>query len=295
MMRLAKCCNLDHLAFSPEAWRMRRGFLTVWLMLVAVFATTAAFAQLPVKSAPGEPACEPHIAQLGPMQGLPIRRANFAADRLKLTFVGHSTFLIESPQGVTVATDYNDYIRPSTTPQVATMNKAHSTHYSNAPDPGIQQVLRGWNPKGGRVDHDITLGDLRIRNVQTNIRDYSGDTLDYGNSIFIFEIGDLCVGHLGHLHHKLELEHIKALGRIDVLLVPVDGNYTMDLDGMIDVVRIVQARIVIPMHYFGMGTLSRFTQRASETMDIVKRDTPVEFISKATLPMKPAVIILPGR
>jgi Beta-lactamase superfamily domain len=144
---------------------MRRRFLTVWLMLVAVFATTAAFAQLPGKIAAGEPACEPHIAQLGPMQGLPIRRANFAADRLKLTFVGHSTFLIESPQGVTVATDHNDYIRPSATPQVATMNKAHSTHYSNVPDPGIQQVLRGWNPKGGRVDHDITVGDLRIRNV----------------------------------------------------------------------------------------------------------------------------------
>jgi L-ascorbate metabolism protein UlaG (beta-lactamase superfamily) len=262
------------------------------LVLISGLALPNAAFALPT----GEPACRPEVANLrSPALRLPILRANLSQESLKLTFVGHSTFLIESPQGITVATDYNDFIRPAATPQIATMNKAHSTHYSNTPDPAIQQVLRGWNPQGGRVDHDITQGDLRIRNVQTNIRDFSGNTLDHGNSIFIFEIGDLCVGHLGHLHHKLEREHIRALGRIDVLLVPVDGNYTMDLDGMIEVINIVQARIVIPMHYFGMGTLTRFTQRASETMDIIRRDTPVEIVSKATLPLKPAVIILPGR
>ena len=77
-----------------------------------------------------------------------------AEDELRLTFVGHATFLIESPGGVRVATDYNDYVRPEVVPDVATMNLAHSTHHSSNPDPAIGHVLRGWNPEGGTARHD---------------------------------------------------------------------------------------------------------------------------------------------
>src|ERR1051325_8546467 len=63
--------------------------------------------------------------------------AALARGEIALTFVGHATFLIESPGGVRVATDYNDYVRPSVVPDVATMNRAHSTHYSARPDPAI--------------------------------------------------------------------------------------------------------------------------------------------------------------
>ena len=76
-------------------------------------------------------------------------RAALRQDEVGLTFVGHATFLIETPQGVRIATDYSDGTRPPVTPDVATMNKAHSTHFSFSPDPGIQHVLKGWNPAGG--------------------------------------------------------------------------------------------------------------------------------------------------
>src|SRR5262249_39607327 len=83
-----------------------------------------------------------------------IQRADFKPAALKptevrLTFVGHSTWLIESANGVKIATDYNDYVRPQVVPDIATMNRAHSTHYSNFPDPSIKHVLRGWDPDGG--------------------------------------------------------------------------------------------------------------------------------------------------
>ena len=93
---------------------------------------------------------------------------------VRLTFVGHATWLIESPGGVKIATDYNDYLRPSVVPDIATMNRAHTTHYSNFPDPDIKHVLRGWNPEGGPAKHDMTVADIRVRNVPTNIRDWSG-------------------------------------------------------------------------------------------------------------------------
>jgi L-ascorbate metabolism protein UlaG (beta-lactamase superfamily) len=105
-----------------------------------------------------------------------------------LTFVGHATFLIEiTLKACGIATDYSDGTRPAVTPAVATMNKAHSTHFSTRPDPGHPHVLKGWNPAGGPALHDLTVGDVRIRNVSTNIRSYGGDTEYDGNSIFVFE------------------------------------------------------------------------------------------------------------
>jgi Beta-lactamase superfamily domain len=97
--------------------------------------------------------------------------AALAKEEVSITFVGHATFLIETPGGIRIATDYNDYVRPRVTPDVATMNKAHSTHFSSRPDPAIRHVLRGWNPDGGPAHHDLQIDDVRVRNIVTNIRD----------------------------------------------------------------------------------------------------------------------------
>ncbi len=59
--------------------------------------------------------------------------------------MGHATFVIETPRGVHIATDFIDGTRPPATPTVATMNKAHSSDFSMRPDPGIRHVLRGWS------------------------------------------------------------------------------------------------------------------------------------------------------
>ncbi len=99
----------------------------------------------------GEPACRPEMADTWPAHGPRIIRAALKPDEVKLTFVGHSTFRIETPQGVTADTDYNDYIRAPGAPVVATMNRAHSTHYSNAPDPAIKQLLPGWGTAESRL------------------------------------------------------------------------------------------------------------------------------------------------
>src|SRR5262249_50768562 len=59
-----------------------------------------------------------------------FRRTALERGQARLTYVGHSTFLIESPQLVRIATDYNDYVKPTVLPDIATMNHAHTTHYS---------------------------------------------------------------------------------------------------------------------------------------------------------------------
>jgi len=216
-------------------------------------------------------------------------------DELALTFIGHATFLMETPAGLTIATDYNDYVKPSIVPNVVTMNRAHSTHYTNHPDDGIKHVLRGWNVNGGPAAHDVTIADMRIRNVVTNIRDWQGGTDYAGNSIFVFEASQLCVAHLGHLHHELTDEHIKQLGRIDVALVPVDGSYTLSTEQMFKVVQQISPQLVIPMHFFSQSTLRRFLDMAREHYPVEISQTPSIVLSRQMLPIRTKVLVLPGR
>jgi L-ascorbate metabolism protein UlaG (beta-lactamase superfamily) len=218
-------------------------------------------------------------------------------DQVRITYSGHSTFLLESPQLVRIATDFNDYVRPPILPDIATMNHAHSTHYTDRPDPRIPHVLRGWGPSPDRpARHDLQVRDVRVRNVPTNIRDWaSGGTEQHGNSIFIYEMANMCIAHLGHLHHTLTQQQLDEIGRVDVVLTPVDGTMTLDTDGMIEVLQSLKAQVVIPMHFFSSYTLHRFLDRArANTWEVEMAPVPSTVVSKTTLPAATKVLVLPG-
>jgi len=218
------------------------------------------------------------------------------SDQVRITYVGHSTFLIESPRLVRIATDYNDYVRPTVLPNIVTMNHAHSTHFTENPDPSIKYVLRGWGPNPETpARHDIQVSDVRVRNVPTNIRNWSGGTERHGNSIFIFEVANLCIAHLGHLHHTLSQQQLNEIGKVDVVMVPVDGGVTLDLDGMVEVLGALKAPLMIPMHYFSTYTLNRFLTTLGQKYQVEMAETPSVLVSKTTLPTTPKVLVLPGR
>jgi L-ascorbate metabolism protein UlaG (beta-lactamase superfamily) len=197
---------------------------------------------------------------------------------------------------VRVATDYNDYVKPPVLPDIVTMNHAHSTHYTDNPDPGIKHVLRGWAGEEKPARIDVTYKDVRVRNVPTNIRSWStGGTERHGNSIFIFEMANMCIAHLGHLHHTLNQQQLNEIGRVDIVMVPVDGTLTLDGEGMIEVLRSLKAPLMIPMHYFSSYTLDRFLARVRRDWDVEVADVPSVVLSKASLPAKPKILVLPGR
>jgi L-ascorbate metabolism protein UlaG (beta-lactamase superfamily) len=218
-------------------------------------------------------------------------------DQVRVSYAGHSTFLIESPQLVRIATDYNNYVRPPMPPDIVTMNHAHDTHYTDTPEPGIKHVLRGWGPSPDQpARHDVQVRDVRVRNVPTNIRNWSGGTERHGNSIFVFEMANMCIAHLGHLHHTLSQQQLDELGRIDVLFVPVDGNMTLDMEGMVEVLQAIKAPLMVPMHYFSSYTLHRFLERVRAlNWQVEMAAVPTMVVSKTTLPATPKVMVLPGR
>lgn len=276
-------------------------FATAWVLMAAAPASAQNLAQLLAQGA--SPSAKPEmmescpglVAERPPYAPL-VRRVALNADQVRISYVGHSTFLLESPRLVRVATDYNDYVRPMLLPDIVTMNHAHSTHYTDAPDPGIKHVLRGWaeDEKPARVD--VQYKDVRVRNVPTNIRSWTtGGTERHGNSIFIFEVANLCIAHLGHLHHTLSQAQLNEIGRVDVVMVPVDGGATLDLEGMVEVLRALKAPLMIPMHYFSAYTLDRFLGRVRQDWDVEVAEVPSVVVSKASLPAKPKVLVLPGR
>lgn len=227
----------------------------------------------------------------------PVRvKAALAPNEVRIRYVGHSTFELETPKGVRIATDYNDSIRPARTPTVATMNRAHSTHYSLAPDPDIVHLLPGWGEDGGPVDYDLTVEDVRIRNIQTNIRSWDGEVHRLGNSIFIFEVADLCIAHLGHLHHRLTEEDLLRLGMIDIVFAAIDNSSTLRLDSLMDVLKDISPAMVIPMHFHFAGALQAFMARAGEEGFAVQMaDNPDLIVSRDSLPAsKTAYIMMPG-
>jgi L-ascorbate metabolism protein UlaG (beta-lactamase superfamily) len=273
--------------------------------LVVAFAVLLTPAQAPAQSTPAKPemteSCPGLIAGYRP-RAIPaafrptaLHQAALTPQQVRITYIGHSSFLLESPQLVRIVTDYNGYNRPPMLPDVVTMNHAHTSHYTDAPEPGIAHVLRGWGPSPDRpARHSVHVKDVHIRNVPTNIRTWGGETERHGNSIFIFEIGSLCVAHLGHLHHTLTQQQLNEIGKIDVVLVPVDGGATLDIEGMIEVLTALKPKLMIPMHFFSTYTLNRFLERAKDKYPAEFSDTPSVVVSRTALPATPKFLVLPG-
>ncbi len=222
-----------------------------------------------------------------------VWKASLAPSEIQIRYIGHSTFELTTPQGVRIATDYNDTYRPEFSPTIATMNGAHSTHNSRRPDPEIEHLLYGWNPQGGPIDHDLLVQDVRVRNIQTNIRSWDGDVQRLGNSIFVFEVADLCIAHLGHLHHKLTEEDLMRLGQIDIVFAAIDNSSTLRQESLMQVLQAIQPSLVVPMHFHFHGALPGFLRRAVEAGYLVQQaEDPRFVVSRASLPLKTTVHVM---
>ncbi|KHQ54525.1 MULTISPECIES: MBL fold metallo-hydrolase [Mameliella] len=216
---------------------------------------------------------------------------------VRIHYIAHASFLIQTRGGLEAVTDYNGNIGTTRMiPDIVTMNHAHTTHWTHAVDPAIPHVLRGWGEIFGEgIDHYLDLGEMLIRNVSTDIRSAYGGDEPNGNSIFIFEVEGLCIAHLGHLHHEPTDRQYAALGRADVLMVPVDGGMTMPLSTVKRIVDRLKSSVVIPMHWFSGYALERFLADVSDTFQIDRRSDATLEISLRDLPRRPTVIVLQPR
>ncbi|UWQ21385.1 MBL fold metallo-hydrolase [Jannaschia sp. W003] len=225
--------------------------------------------------------------------GAPLER-----NSVRLNYVDHSMFLLETEGGLRAVTDYNGFAGVGIVPDVATMNRGHISHWTPDPGEGIAHVLRGWSEDrpGTPADHYLDLGEMLVRSVSTDLRPGRGGERS-GNSIFVFEVAGLCIGHLGHLHHEPTPEQYAALGRLDVVMAPVDGGLTLPHATLARVLGRLQSSLVLPMHWFGEATLGRFldAMAAEGAFAVERRAEPFAEVSLRTLPQRPTILVLSPR
>src|ERR1700710_2530389 len=156
-----------------------RQFGTGVEMLRSISAVLALLGSLTASAAAqdGQRSSECLAMSSAPPRAAPVALRSAAAktDEVAITYAGHSTYYIDTPGGVRIATDYNGAYTTGRLPDIVTMNRAHSTHYTLFPDPQIPHVLHGWGDDGAPAKIVEYFGDVLIRNVTTDIRRYFGD------------------------------------------------------------------------------------------------------------------------
>ncbi len=215
---------------------------------------------------------------------------------VRISYIDHSMFLIQTAGGLDIVTDFNGFIGATDlVPDVVTMNNSHDTHWTASPDADIPHILPGWRDGPVPREHHLDLGEMLIRNVTTDVRSGFGQRVEDNNSIFVFEVAGLCIGHLGHLHHEPTDEQYAALGRLDVLMAAVDGGMTVDIPTMTRIVSRLRSSVILPMHWFSGFSLERFLEALPNDFDR-RRDgvTSIE-VSLRTLPERPTVVVLEPR
>lgn len=207
-----------------------------------------------------------------------------------IKWLGHSAFLITSSGGVKIITDpylagaFNGAIsyKPiKMEVDVVTISHNHADH--NNTD-GI---------KAGVICKDIserTVKGIRIYGVESSHGGARGS-----NVIYVIEVDGLRIVHLGDLGVELNGGQMKKIGRIDVLMVPVGGNFTIDSKTATRVIEVSKPSCVIPMHYkTGFVTLpiAEVADFVRDKKNVKTPDSDSISLSASSLPKNQGIIVL---
>ncbi len=188
---------------------------------------------------------------------------------MKLTWLGHACFKMEHGDGTSIITDPFDssvgYTVPKESGDIVTCSHDHFDHnYTDA--------VQG-NPAVIDEPGDFNLKGIRIKGISSFHDDANGAKRGK-NIIYVYSIDGLKVCHLGDLGHALTREHVAQIGKIDVLLIPVGGTFTIDASGAMRTIDMLNPAVTIPMHYktpvlsFSLDTVDKFLSLAGEYQEV---------------------------
>ena len=166
---------------------------------------------------------------------------------MKVKWLGHAAFLITSEAGVKIITDpYQpgmfgvDYSEIDEAADIVVVSHDHPDHNYVKGVPGNPQVVQG-----DRAQEAKGIGFTPV----ASFHDDSGGSQRGPNNIFCFTVDGVRLCHMGDLGHTLSQQQVAAVGEVDVLLIPVAGNFTLDPAGAHRVIEQLKPHVAIPMHY----------------------------------------------
>jgi len=167
---------------------------------------------------------------------------------MKIKWLGHSSFMITSDTGTRIITDPYDpafvaeggpsYGEIKETADIVTVSHNHTDHDNVAAVRGKPKVVK----------RTAKIKDIEVKGIPT-FHDEAGGKKRGGNIILCFGVDGVRVCHLGDLGHRLSDNQVAELGRVDILLIPVGGFYTIDAKAATEVCNQLKPRVIIPMHY----------------------------------------------
>lgn len=248
------------------------------------------FAVLQFVSASAESACrDPDVAHRG------FTSLAYAADiDARIQYFGHNFFLITTNKGTRIVTDPLGpgwYPNPNVVGDVVTVGKEQFNHNAVQIVLGKPVILRGLKNYGaGWNTISTSVKDIFIYNVP--IHQNAEFVEGIHGSAFVFDLGTLCIAHLGDLSQKLNEQQIKAFGKVDVALTPIGGRRTMDPELAREVLAQLKPKIAIPMHHRDSPYLVQQFAAGMKTQ-MLQSDTLT--LSKSALPLPTEIRVLQPR
>jgi L-ascorbate metabolism protein UlaG (beta-lactamase superfamily) len=218
-----------------------------------------------------------------------MRPAHAGQPDATVEFFGHNFFQITSSKGTRIITDPvapGFYPTPKVAPHAITVGREHPNHNYVELAEGKPIILRGLANYGAEWNKiSTTVGDVLIYSVPVYQQQF-GNALK--GAAFVFDLGTLCIAHLGDLAHKLTEEQVKAFGKVDIAMIPIGGTFTMPPDTAREVLQQLKPKVAIPMHYRENTTL----------LDMFVKGFPHKYLStfrytfsKATLPPPTQIMV----
>jgi L-ascorbate metabolism protein UlaG (beta-lactamase superfamily) len=165
---------------------------------------------------------------------------------MKIKWFGHSCFMLTSASGFRLLMDpfktesYLSYPAVRAAADVVTVSHEHNDHNYLADLEGKPQVLRG--------SLDRQVGGIHIKGLSAFHDGVQGKERGV-NTIFCVKMDDINICHLGDLGHVLSAAEISRIGKVDLLLIPVGGVFTIGVDEAGEIITALKPGITIPMHY----------------------------------------------
>lgn len=198
---------------------------------------------------------------------------------MDIIYLGHSSFKIKTKLGTLVTDPYDPKMvglkYSGGEADVATISHDHADHNAIENIEGIKKVFTGPG--------EYEVSGISIMGYQTFHDDKKGEERGK-NTIYVYEADGLRLAHLGDLGHTLSEDMIDKIGDIDVLMIPVGGEFTIGPKEASEIVSKVDPYFVIPMHYKIEGMKEELSESLLPVEDFLKESgLPVENLPKFTL------------
>ncbi|MBI2887989.1 MAG: MBL fold metallo-hydrolase [Chloroflexi bacterium] len=210
---------------------------------------------------------------------------------MEITWFGHSCFRVRSREAIILldppGPEWGSLGRLQA--DIVTVSHPHAGHNNVAAVGGNPYIINGPG--------EYELKDVLILGIGTHHDAAKGEQRGK-NTVFILELEDLTVCHLGDLGHVPSTSQVEDVGEVDVLLIPVGGVTTLNAARAVETINLIEPRIVIPMHYWDekrradLDPLDRFLKEVgiSEAQPQQRLN-----VTRNSLPQDRQVVVLEGR